>query len=95
MTKLRLTQQEHTELGHTLAGVRDELLRRHVQLCNAYPRSGEEGRPATLLGRALDALDAARTELDHAVFREHPRTAQTTDYYPAEEDRSAVGPRRP
>lgn len=94
MTKPRLTLEEHANLGLTLAAIRDELLHRAGQLANAYPRSGPEGAPYKRLQAALHELDIARTELDHAMFREHPNTGETTIYYPHPEDRGVVLPPR-
>ncbi|MFJ9843060.1 hypothetical protein ACIRYZ_21810 [Kitasatospora sp. NPDC101155] len=95
MTKPRLTQQEHIELGRVLAGIQDEILRRRVRLLNAYPRTGPEAVPAAKLKAAIQALREARDELENAVFREHPATASTGDYFPGEEDRAViVSPRR-
>ncbi|MFJ2160543.1 hypothetical protein [Streptomyces sp. NPDC087856] len=90
MTKPRLTFEEHEELGRTLADIRDEISHRITQLSNAYPRSGPESAPYRRLQAALQELDIARTELDHAMFREHPDTGETTVYYPHEEDRGTV-----
>jgi hypothetical protein len=90
-TKPRLTHEQHTELGRALAGLRDELVHRYVQLANAYPLQGREALPGRKLEAAFRALDAARSELEAAMFREHPDTAQTTVYYPHAEDRTAVG----
>lgn len=92
MTKPRLTLEEHEDLGRTLAGIQDEIVHRITQLGNAYPRSGPEAAPYKRLQAALTELNIARTELDHAVFREHPHTAETTVYYPHPEDRSIMRP---
>ncbi|WP_411091361.1 hypothetical protein [Streptomyces sp. 049-1] len=86
--KARLSPQAHTELGHALAAIRDELGRRATQLHNAYPRTGHEATPARKLTSAVRAIDNARNNLDNALFREHPRTATTTAYYPNAEDRA-------
>jgi hypothetical protein len=88
MTKPRLTLEEHQQLGLRLAAIRDELLHLHVQLENAYPRSGLEAVPAQKLNVAYTAVDQARCELDHALFREHPRDGETAFYYPQTEDRA-------
>ncbi|QGZ47467.1 MULTISPECIES: hypothetical protein [Streptomyces] len=85
--KPRLTFEEHVEMGRALASVRDELLRRNVQLANAYPQSGPPAVPAKKLDQAMRAVEAARTELENALYREHPDTAETTVYYPHSEDR--------
>ncbi|WP_392838730.1 hypothetical protein [Streptomyces sp. LN500] len=90
MTKPRLTFEEHTDLGLRLAAIRDELLHMHTQLANAYPRTGLEGVPGRKLNQAREAVDEARCELDHALFREHPRQGETTVYYPHPEDRLSL-----
>ncbi|MFC8207978.1 hypothetical protein [[Kitasatospora] papulosa] len=88
MTKPRLTAEEHQQLGLRLAAIRDELLHLGTYLSNAYPRSGPEAVPARRLDEAREAVDQARCELDHAMFREHPRQGETTFYYPQTEDRA-------
>jgi hypothetical protein len=90
MAKPRLTQAEHIDLGRTLAGIHDELVRRTVQLKNTYPQTGPEALPARELAAAIRALNEARSALDTAAFREHPGTAATTDYYPHPEGRATV-----
>lgn len=85
--KPKLTFEEHAEMGLALASIRNELLHRHVQLANAYPRSGQPAVPARKLDAAIGAIDEARSELEDALFREYPETAQTTVYYPQPEDR--------
>jgi hypothetical protein len=90
VTKPRLTQTEHIELGRALAGVHDELVHRKVQLRNAYPQTGPEAEPAREIEKALGALRKARSALENLAFREHPDTAATTDYYPHPEDRAVV-----
>lgn len=96
MAKPRLTRDQHTDLGRTLAAIRDELTHRTAQLENAYPRTGPEAHPARKLATAARAVDGARHALDSALFREHPDTAETTVYYPHPEDReTVVGALRP
>ncbi|MEV7427004.1 hypothetical protein [Streptomyces sp. NPDC091212] len=90
MTKPRLTLEEHEDLGRTLADIRDEVQHRVIQLANAYPRTGMEGAAYRRLSKALTEIEAARTELDHAMFREHPSDGETTIYYPHQEDRGTV-----
>lgn len=85
--KPRLSPQQHTDMGRTLAAIRDELNRRVTQLKNAYPQTGPEGVPTRRLAAALRALDNARNDLDNALFREHPNAAAPTAYYPHSEDR--------
>ncbi|GGQ33196.1 hypothetical protein [Streptomyces roseolilacinus] len=90
-----MTFEQHVEMGQALAAMRDELLSRHVDLANAYPLSGREALPAKKLEAAYRAIDEARSELENALFREHPEVAQTSVYYPAAEDRvrKPAGPR--
>ncbi|MER6602514.1 hypothetical protein [Streptomyces parvus] len=88
MTKPRLSIEEHRELGMRLTAIRDELLHLSTRLGNAYPRTGPEAVPARNLNTAREAVDRARSELDHAYFREHPRQTDTTAYYPHTEDRA-------
>lgn len=90
MAKPRLARDQHTDIGRTLAAIRDELTHRAAQLGNAYPRTGPEAHPARKLAAAARALDGARHALDSALFREHPNTAETTVYYPHPEDRATV-----
>ena len=82
LMKPKLTFEQHVDMGRALESVRNELQRRHVQLANAYPRSGPEGGPAKKLEAAFKAVNEARSELDSALFREHPDEAETTVYYP-------------
>ncbi|WP_405763839.1 hypothetical protein OG539_43510 [Actinacidiphila glaucinigra] len=88
--KPRLTLDEHTEMGRVLAGIRDELAHRAVQLDKAYPSSGPEGVPHKKVGAALRALDEARSALEILLSRERPDAAEGTVYYPYPEDRSVV-----
>ncbi|HBF82622.1 MAG TPA: hypothetical protein DD420_22625 [Streptomyces sp.] len=88
MTKPKLTLEEHAALGLRLAAIRDELLHLHTQLSGAYPRTGPEAVPGRKLDMARRAVDQARCELDHAMFREHPVQGETTVYYPHPEDRA-------
>ncbi|MFJ8934211.1 hypothetical protein ACIRL0_00615 [Streptomyces sp. NPDC102365] len=90
MPKPRLTHDQHTSLGRTLAAIRDELTHRTTQLANTYPQTGPEALPARKLRAAASALDSARSALDSALFREHPDQAETTVYYPHPEDRESA-----
>jgi hypothetical protein len=86
MTKPRLTFDEHVEMGRALYRIREELMARCVQLGNAYPRSGPESVSLRKLNAVLDALDDARSALENALFRDHPRDAETSVYYSAAHD---------
>lgn len=87
--KPRLTHEEHVTLGLRLAAIRDELLHLAVQVGNAYPRQGPEALMEKKLEIAYRALDQARSELENALFREHPGIAETNVYYPSQESREA------
>jgi hypothetical protein len=87
VTSSRFTLEQHAEMGRTVAGLRDELLRRSIQLENAYPKTGRESRPARCLDEAREAVDQARMALETLHYEEAPRVASTSTYYPLEEDR--------
>ncbi|MEU6347084.1 hypothetical protein ABZ883_39800 [Streptomyces sp. NPDC046977] len=67
--KHRLTLDEHLEMGRVLAGIRDELAHRAVQLDKAYPSNGPEGVPHKV-GAALRTLDETRGALEILLSRE-------------------------
>lgn len=90
MTKRGITHPEHLRLGQILSGVRTQLFHEQAALETAYPRTGPRAAPAKQLQVAIDALDAARSALDDAVFEEHPAVADTHDYYPYEDHRAEV-----
>lgn len=90
MTKRGLPHPEHLRLGQVLSGLRSQLVHEQTGLVNAYPRTGPRAFPAEQLQVAIDALDAARSALENAVFDEHPEVAETYDYYPYEEHRAEV-----
>ncbi|MFE4697145.1 hypothetical protein ACFRIC_08645 [Streptomyces sp. NPDC056738] len=87
--KQRLSPRQHTDMGRSLAAIRDELAHRFTQLANAYPQAGAEALPARKLRIAARAVDDARSALDSTLFREHPDQAETATYYPYPEDREA------
>jgi hypothetical protein len=84
MTKPGLTPREHAELGRVLADIHRELVRREIQVANAYPRTSPQVRR---LEAATEALGSARAALDSALAREHPDQFQTDTYYPFSDDR--------
>jgi hypothetical protein len=90
MVKPRLTLEQHAELGRTLAGIRDELQHRAVQLQNAYPRSGLEAQPARKLTEIYKAIDKVRDLLENALYREHLDEATTHIYNPQRQDWAVV-----
>ncbi|MBT2401509.1 hypothetical protein [Streptomyces sp. ISL-100] len=89
--KPKLTVEEHASIGARLAGIRDELTTLYVELANAYPQSGPEAAPARKAEKALKSIDDARSDLENALYWEHPEQAATTTYYPHREDRAQVG----
>jgi hypothetical protein len=80
--KPRMTLEQHVEMGRALAGIREGLQHRSVQIANAYPRSGREAIPARKLQAAIERLDEARSALENAMFDEHPDEGTTNVYYP-------------
>ncbi|MER5916422.1 hypothetical protein ABT124_40050 [Streptomyces sp. NPDC001982] len=90
MTKPGLPHPEHLRLGQVLSGVRAQLRREQTALVNAYPKTGPRAFPAKQLEVAIEALDAARRELENVVYEEHPAVAATEDYFPYEEHRAEV-----
>ncbi|MCX4781056.1 hypothetical protein [Streptomyces sp. NBC_01264] len=90
VAKRGLTHPEHLRLGQVLSGVRDQLQHKEVLLLNAYPKTGPRAFPAKRLEAAIEAVDAARRELENAVFQEHPAEAETHDYFPDSEHRAQV-----
>lgn len=97
MSKPRFTAGEHADAGRRLAFIHNELIRLQVQIENAYPRSGPEGRAPEQIRQAIQRLDRARSALDDALAREHPAEFSTRTYYPHVEDRAwapatATGP---
>jgi hypothetical protein len=81
MTKPRLTQEDHAQIGKQLARMQSELVHLHAKLANAYPLQGPEGAPARKIKAVEDALSKARYELENALFRDHPE-ADTSVYFP-------------
>ncbi|OEV30466.1 hypothetical protein AN219_10750 [Streptomyces nanshensis] len=82
MAKPGLTHEQHTDIGKQLHDIREQLIKIAVDVANAYPRAGDRGRPGRKLHTALDAIDTARSDLDSALFNEHPAQADTHTYYP-------------
>lgn len=81
MPKPRLTHEQHREIGAALHRIRNELITLSVQVANAYPRSGAEAKPGRDLDAALHRIDRARSNLEDALFHEHPQ-ADIHVYYP-------------
>lgn len=82
MTKPRLTLNDHTKLGQSLASMRDELVKHQTQVCSAYPQTGPESGSSKKITAALKALDAARVALEESLFNDYPAYATPAIYYP-------------
>lgn len=89
-TKTPLTVAEHEEFGAVLTALRNELLERRVRLHNAHARTGPDSAPANQLGKAIAAIDEARSLLDRCLFRDHPQQARPGIYYPVTPDAVVV-----
>jgi hypothetical protein len=81
MTKPRLTEEEHAEIGRQLARMQSELAHLHSKLGNAYPLQGTEGLPLRKLDKTESTLRDLRYALENALFRDHPQ-ADTAVYFP-------------
>lgn len=81
MTKPRLTHEQHIELGRELHELRNRVQQLGVEVSNAFPLSGREGRPGRKLLAAAEALDTARSDLENLMLADHP-AADVGVYYP-------------
>ena len=81
MTKPRLTEEEHAEIGKQLAQMQKELAHLHTKLGNAYPLQGAEAMTLKRINAVEDTLRDARYALENALFRDHPE-ADTSVYFP-------------
>ncbi|MGW2692358.1 hypothetical protein ACWC3Y_10910 [Streptomyces sp. NPDC001296] len=81
MTKPRLTEDQHAEIGKRLDRMQSELAHLHTKLGNAYPLQGLEAAPMKKIGIVEKALQDARYALENALFRDHP-DATTSVYFP-------------
>jgi hypothetical protein len=81
MTKPRLTEEEHAEIGQELAQMQRYLAHLQARLGNAYPLQGPEAKPMKLIKGVEEKLREARYELENALFRDHP-DASTAVYFP-------------
>lgn len=77
------TFDEHRALGHELQITRDSLISLYVRTANAY---GKTSKPARLMEKALDSVDALRCEMEEQLFRDHPKDATTHISYRHDRD---------
>lgn len=78
MKKPRLTMQQHVQVGKDLREIHAKLLSVGITVSNAYPLRHDAVR---LSERARKNLSELRSELEEAMFLEHP-SASTKVYYP-------------
>ncbi|KUN87784.1 hypothetical protein AQJ66_09135 [Streptomyces bungoensis] len=81
MTKPRLSEEEHAQIGQQLAEMQRELVRLGGKVANAFPRTGPESLAHKRLTQAEDALRDARWALERELFQDYP-DAGTSVYYP-------------
>lgn len=63
--------EEHVEMGQKLKEARKILLNAQTKILNAYPRGkGRQGKAVRCLGKSLERLDEARSELDALLINE-------------------------
>lgn len=77
--KAGLTMKEHREVGARLYVLRNELWGITVLLSRAYPIQSPICRLVERMARTADEL---RSNLENAMFREHPKDAEIRVYYP-------------
>lgn len=66
---------QKSRFTNMVSAIRSELTERCVQVSNAYPRQGPEGKPQQQLDRAIRAVDSAHYDLDRAFHNEYPAEA--------------------
>lgn len=76
-----LPLERHVEVGRRLYELHAELQALHVEVSRAYPVNSTQVRR---LNSTCDRLNAARSALDDAVYREHDGACAHI-YYPAGE----------
>ncbi len=73
------TLEEHWTVGTLLYNSQSALQGLFITVSRAYPLQSRQVRQ---FERSLKGLEAARSELDNAMFREHGEAASTHAYYP-------------
>ncbi|MEU5707891.1 hypothetical protein [Streptomyces flaveolus] len=81
MTKPRLTEEEHAQIGRQLDRMQTELAHLNVKLSNAYPLQGKDGVPLKKLAKVENTLRDLRYALENALLSDHPQ-ADTSVYFP-------------
>lgn len=72
--KPRYTPEQHDRLGLELQTMRDRLSEIEVELSHHYPKD-----VYSLVGRALNAIDAIRVKMDSEVFEEMKHIDNTSE----------------
>lgn len=72
------TMEEHWTMGNLLYHTRAALQSQFIAITKAYPL---QSRVVRQLERALKGVEAAQSELDNAMFREHGEAADSQVYY--------------
>jgi len=83
MKRQRLTYREHITLGKELYKMRNCMVKRAVQISNAY---GVSKKPGKLADRAYTVIDNLRCEMDDQLYRDYPGIANPYIYYPNEQN---------
>ena len=75
------SMSEHLSMGNLLYHTRAALQAQFMSISKVYPF---KSRQVTQLQRALKGIEAVQSELDSAMYREHPEEADPQIYYAAQ-----------
>ena len=76
--KRGFTMEEHWTMGNLLYHTRAALQAQFLAISKAYPFNS---RVVRQLERALKGVEAVQSEMDSAMYREHPEEADPQIYY--------------
>jgi hypothetical protein len=80
--KIGLSLDEHRQVGVTLADVYDRIVMISVSVGSAYPVASSGGSATRGLDRVAGVLLRVRSELEEALYLDHPRHAVPSMYFP-------------
>ena len=83
--KYGLTLERHREIGGELKEMFNKLIDLTVEVGNAYPVTGDRGRPYIRLSKAHKEISIARSILEDLLYAEHPEDATIDFYYNGKE----------
>jgi hypothetical protein len=80
--KIGLSLDEHIQVGGTLADVYDRIVMISVSVGNAFPVASSGGSATRDLDRVAGVLLRVRSELEEALYLDHPLQAVPSTYFP-------------